>query len=1603
MPKYKIACVESTSGLIVAQITIEHVTVSGILDTGATASFLPAHGTIMTVLNLKTTQIMAMAQTAGNSEIMLTRSVSAHVCLPSHVSDDNATRHEFFLLPNCSEILGQQVVIGLNLIRALDISFRNLDGEIRPFVHNKPIDRRGHYTNSPSVVVASCIAEQQANQMHNNATIQVTRSLDSAQIDARVHALKDQYAHIFAETVQSTIDMTPMTIHLAKESFPKARLRRHAAEDIVEIDKQVQRFLATDIIEPSNSQYSCNCHLVPKKDGRKRLVVNFIPLNRVTVKDHYPLPQIHDLFGALRGARYYCALDCTEGFFQVPIAEQDRPKTAFVTPQGLFQFKRCPFGFTNSPAVFQRAMNTIFGPALYQKCVVYVDDILVFGSTPEETLDNLEWVFARCKRFNVKLKLSKCSFMQTEVEFLGHKIAYNTLSPVAGKFDHLLEASPKSPIEVASILGTLNYYSRFIESYSEKTLPLRELTKKATSFVWTDDHKAIVTQLVDELATASMQTLPPSDTKKIIVLNVMRRSIEATCFTDDDKLISRTGRVLSSSEQNYTAAEKHLLCIIRAYERFGPVLRGEVVIKTSCKELKTAINAVERSERIDRLLLKLPVDCEFTFCITPIDKQVAQMKDSPDSIDEIFYVDGSCMGNGEEKGRAAWAVLAIKNQNLTVSGLVDRQRPTSQVAELTAIIRALEIAHREHMTSIVVISDSKYVVNAVNKWTDHWIENDWTNCRGKPLTNVVLLKELARLRDGLKLRCMHVKGHSGDIYNDQVDQLAYNTLRDSMPTCLAITDPIPVDQTTDPFIDDIMNKLPNDELLKRQYAIYDSMLYYIDQRLPQHKRYRLVVPKHLRLKLLMNAHDDQIFGGHYGVKKTKGKLQKYYWPSISHDIEDYVKTCPTCQRHKPGREKRAGLLQPMPVSKIFERLHVDVMGPYCETDKHNRYMITAVDALSRWAYAKAFPSVNTETIIEFLNDRIFAQHGLPSCIVSDNGSQFASRDFKTLMKQLDIRHILTTPYHPEANGRNERFNGTIKRLIKNYCASTQKDWDLHLRWMLFTYNISQNESTGFSPFQVLFGVEPRSPLRLANDPNYVQDTQDPMHDEVRQAVVCNCERAHKIQKRYYDANKVAESFELFDTVLIKRHSLPSNQGLSKKLAECWVGPFIIYRKVEHDGVVKSLELIDPVKNEIRRIPFKDVRKLKLRSSELTDVECDVSMPGDIIVQQDMRQDTRQDANNDDDSGFAFIPTGNSFSHEISVVAQEPAEAMRAPDAQTNVVTTEIRDVCDAVANEMRVPSGEVPLVRHDVTDKGEDVPLCHERCDESEQSTLDQCEVNVEAGAETHRSAETIRAETGHASEIAETCNVDNDAQGAQTTTITETCENPTATQLHELSSPPVTSVSEPCDVPAAATPSHEPAAESSIGSTADPGNLIIDESFVSRGSDTSCPPAHTSIECKTPDAPSSVCLDVTSDDRLQNLSINESPIVRKRVTFAQSTPIVGASASTLADTSILELSSILGADSPPSLDSRVETEAQETQSDVQDADENELAPPDLSVHDASTDAQIAPVEGRVDGHTSSREQEQGPQMQDMDTQEPRMRSPRRTRRTTRRPDRFTP
>lgn len=284
---------------------------------------------------------------------------------------------------------------------------------------------------------------------------------------------------------------------------------RMSASELAELKSQLEDLLERKFVRPSVSPWGAPVLLVRKKDGSMRLCIDYRQLNKVTIKNRYPLPRIDDLMDRLVGARIFSKIDLRSGYHQIKVKDEDIQKTAFRTRYGHYEYTVMPFGVTNAPGVFMKYMNRIFHPYLDQFVVVFIDDILVYSKSEEEHVEHLRIVLQVLKEKRLYAKLSKCEFWLREVSFLGHVVFGDGIAVDPSKIDAVLQwEAPTSVTEIRSFLGLAGYYRRFIEGFSKLALPLTKLTCKGAAFVWDVQCEESFLELKKRLTTAPILILP---------------------------------------------------------------------------------------------------------------------------------------------------------------------------------------------------------------------------------------------------------------------------------------------------------------------------------------------------------------------------------------------------------------------------------------------------------------------------------------------------------------------------------------------------------------------------------------------------------------------------------------------------------------------------------------------------------------------------------------------------------------------------------------------------------------------------------------------------------------------------------------------------------------------------------------------------------------------------------------------------------------------------------------------------------------------------------------------------------------------------------------
>ena len=334
----------------------------------------------------------------------------------------------------------------------------------------------------------------------------------------RLHYCLEEFHDAFSleDSERGETDLVEMEIWTGDATPKRVPARRMPLAVRQEVSRQLKKMQEEGIIQPSHSPWASPIVMVRKKDGSHRFCVDYRQLNAVTKLDTFPLPRVDDLLDQLGESRFFTTLDLASGYWQIRVAPGAREKTAFVVPHGLFEFRVMPFGLSNAPAVFQRLMQRVLmglNPEDGQAFVsVYIDDILIYSRTLEEHLSHLRLVLERIQNAGLKLKISKCAFVQQEVEYLGH-----ILTPDGLKTNPKLAQSvedfpiPKNVKEVRQFLGLCSYYRRFIHQFASISQPLNMLTRKNVTFAWTEDCQKSFATLKQCLTSIQVLAYPSLD------------------------------------------------------------------------------------------------------------------------------------------------------------------------------------------------------------------------------------------------------------------------------------------------------------------------------------------------------------------------------------------------------------------------------------------------------------------------------------------------------------------------------------------------------------------------------------------------------------------------------------------------------------------------------------------------------------------------------------------------------------------------------------------------------------------------------------------------------------------------------------------------------------------------------------------------------------------------------------------------------------------------------------------------------------------------------------------------------------------------------------
>ena len=863
----------------------------------------------------------------------------------------------------------------------------------------------------------------------------------------------------FPDVFNDGLGHTRVTVHKIDtgESSPirqyPRRLPYHFRE---EVDRQVNDMLSQGVIQPSTSPWSSPIVLVKKKDGSYRFCIDYRKLNSITKNDANPLPRVDDLLDALNGYTMFSTLDLRSGYWQVSMRPEDREKTAFVTPGGLYEFLRMPYGLSTAPATFSRAISIVLSGLSYETCLCYFDDVIIFSKNIRDHCKRLRTVLQRFRDHNLRVKASKCSFGADKVVYLGHTISSAGVHTDPSKIKTVQELPPPENLEtLRSFLGLAGYYRKFIPEFATIAAPLTALTKKCMPFIWEDSHQTAFLALKTSLCSAPILAYPRFDLPFILQTDASNVGLGAVLAQLDtngtERVVSYASRTLTPREKNYSAMEKEALAIVFATEHFRYYLLGRQFQIVTDNRALTWLHSVEPKGRIARWIMKLQ---EFDFTIS--------------------HRPGGANQNAD-------ALSRLNHQSETVQ-TVSGNSALSCVVNLLPDISLFDSQHADpHISKVIELKEQGFPRPPAFVWRSNNQLFTYWNCWSELF-----------VENGLLMRSCKQK-----------------------------------------------------------------------RQIPQNI---IVIPQALVNTVLCNLHSSPS-GGHLGVTRTISRArERFFWPQMQESVKDFIRKCPECSQTKDDPKLTKAPLKHIEVSEPFVFWAMDYMGPIKETARGNKHILVLMDHFTKWCEAFPTKDQKASTVARILVSSVFSRFGPPTVLHSDQGRNFDSTLMHEIYQLMGVKKTRTTAYHPQCDGLVERQNRTLQNILSSFVSEHSVDWDEWLAQAVFAYNTSVHESTGISPYEMVFGRPARMPIEVElGVPLRKPNSQSDYIQSVRKALVHsnqlaqrNLAAARSRQAFHYDNRSKRDwtPYELEQTVWLWR---PKHWKFGKR----WTGP---YKVLARNGV-----------------------------------------------------------------------------------------------------------------------------------------------------------------------------------------------------------------------------------------------------------------------------------------------------------------------------------------------------------------------------------------------------------------------------------------------------
>jgi hypothetical protein len=440
-------------------------------------------------------------------------------------------------------------------------------------------------------------------------------SIDDPIFQKKLQLLLKAKAEVFEPLREAIQEIPGMEIRTQEGYRPKAIPPRRLSPKMEEVvENSIRELLDMGVIRPSTSEFNSPIVLVRKRDGSWRFCVDYRDLNMHTQQLSYPIPHTAQLIERLSGKRFFCVMDLASGFYHFNIREIDRHKTAFITHMGQYEFNRLSMGLKNSPPFFQKSMMILLSGLVHVGCEVYIDDLIVFGMSHDELLENLEKVLTRLVKLGFKLKQSKCHFGLTRVRYLGFEVDGNGTRIAQDRVEAIkMIARPNSTKELRSFLGITNYLRQYVPNYATAVKPLTT-QMRAKRLIWNEECEAAFVFIKQSIASAPLLHHMNYERPIYVQTDASDEGIAGHVYQMDGVTIQTVcylSKSFNDQQRRWSTIEKECFAVVYTINKCEHWLRGySFNLLTDCKNLLWMNNS--KVPKVQRWSLYLQ---EFTYTI----------------------------------------------------------------------------------------------------------------------------------------------------------------------------------------------------------------------------------------------------------------------------------------------------------------------------------------------------------------------------------------------------------------------------------------------------------------------------------------------------------------------------------------------------------------------------------------------------------------------------------------------------------------------------------------------------------------------------------------------------------------------------------------------------------------------------------------------------------------------------------------------------------------------------------------------------------------------------------------------------------------------------